>query len=342
MPAARTRIDIQSVVRLSELADYIVPFTIRVICELGVADLLVAGACPVSTLAEQTGTHPPALLRMLRALACKGIFTEVEPEVFALTPLAEPLRGDHPLSLRAAFPLLACDIEAWAHFDHCVRTGEAAFDLAHGQGYWEYMAAHEDENTRFNASQQAATRLELRSILPVYPWQELDTLVDVGGGNGAFLAGILARFHRLRGTVFDLPHVVAEAPKVFADAGVAERSDAVGGSFLDGGVPEGADAYLLKRVLYHWDEERATTLLRNVRAAMRPDSRLLILEPVTDPVAPGEGYATGLLYDLLLLAMAGGGARSLDAISTLLSRAGLRLSRTLTTFTLPVLEVRPA
>jgi hypothetical protein len=329
------------VVRLSELADYIVPFTIRVICELGVADLLTEGPRPVADLAARTGSHPPTLLRLLRALACKGIFSEVEPEVFGLTPLAQPLRSDHPLSLRAAFPLLACDVEAWARFDHCVRTGGAAFDVVHGEGYWEYMAGNPDENARFNASQQAATRLELRSILPVYPWNELGTLVDVGGGNGAFLAGILARFRRIRGTVFDLPHVVAEAPKVFAEAGVAERGEAVGGSFLDGGVPAGADGYLLKRVLYHWDDERAAVLLGNVRAAMRPDSRLLIVEPLTDPVVPGEGYATGLLYDLLLLAMAGGGARSIDAVTALLSRAGLRLARTLPTFTHPVLEVLP-
>jgi O-methyltransferase domain len=155
----------------------------------------------------------------------------------------------------------------------------------------------------------------------------------------------MLRNGRLRGTAFDLPHVVAEAPKVFAELGVAERAGAVGGSFLDTGtaaIPAGADAYLLKRVLYHWDDAKAATLLRNVRAAMRPDSRLLILEPVVDPVQPGEGYATGLLYDLLLLAMAGGGARELSAIERLLDGAGLALAGSTTTFTLPILEVRPA
>jgi SAM-dependent methyltransferase len=341
MSAARARLDIQSVVRLSELADYIVPFTIRVICELRVADELIDGPRSVADLAVATSSHPAALLRLMRALASKAIFTEVEPGVFGLTPLAEPLRSDHPLSLRDAYPLLACDIEAWARFDHSVRTGEAAFDQAHGQGYWEYMGSHPDENSRFNASQQAATRLELRSVLPAYPWPGLTSLIDVGGGNGAFLAGIVARFRNLTGTVFDLPHVVAQAPKVFADAGVADRAQAIGGSFLES-VPPGADAYLLKRVLYHWDDAHAGALLRNIRAAMRPDSRLLILEPVVDAVAPGEGYATGLLYDLLLLAMAGGGARELNEIEALLTAAGLRLGRTLPTLTLPILEVVPA
>jgi O-methyltransferase domain len=341
MAPTRPRVDIQSVVRLSELADYIVPFTLRVICDLRVADHLTDGPRSVDELAEATGTHAPSLLRMLRALACRGIFTEVAPHQFGLTPLAEPLRTDHPLSLATAYPLLACDVEGWAHFDHSVRTGEAAFDVAHGRGYWEHMADNPDDSARFDASQQAATRLELRSVLPAYPWSTLSTVVDVGGGNGAFLAGILARFRGLRGTVYDLPHVVAHADKVFADAGVAERAQAQGGSFLES-VPAGASGYLLKRVLYHWDDAKALTLLRNVRAAMAPQSRLLILEPLVDPVAPGEGYATGLLYDLLLLAMAGGGARELVAIEDLLGQAGLRLARTVPTFTLPIIEAVPA
>lgn len=334
---ARPRIDIESVFRLTELADYIVPFTIRVICDLRVADQLVDGPRPVEELAAATGAHAPTLLRAMRALACKGIFTETSPGVFALTPLAEPMRSDHPVSLRDAYPLLAPDIEAWARFDHSIRTGEAAFDVAHDQGYWEYMGEHPDDSARFDASQQAATRLELRTALPVYDWGQFGTIVDVGGGNGAFLAGILARFKSLRGIVFDLPHVVAGVAAVAADRGVADRCEAVGGSFFET-VPAGADAYLLKRILYGWDDDRAAELLRTVRAGMRADSRLLILEPV---VRPGDQFDVGKLYDLLLLAMVGGGARSQERLEELFAKADLRLAGTVPTMMFPILEVHP-
>jgi O-methyltransferase domain len=334
---ARPRIDIQSVFRLTELADYIIPFTIRAICDLGVADHLVDGPRTVEELAAATGSHPPSLHRALRALASKGIFTETEPGTFDLTPLAQPLRGDHPVSLRAAYPLLVPDIEAWAVFDHSIRTGEAAFDQVYGEGYWTYMGAHADDSARFDASQQAATRLELRTVLPAYGWDELGTVVDVGGGNGTFLGGILARFPAMRGTLFDLPHVVAGAHERLADYGVADRCDVVGGSFFEK-IPEGADAYLLKRILYGWDDERATALLQAIRAAMRPDSRLLILEPV---VQPGNEFDVGKLYDLLLLCMVGGGARSRERIEELLAKAQLRLARTVPTMMFPILEIRP-
>ncbi|MFI5834172.1 methyltransferase [Micromonospora sp. NPDC051300] len=337
MAPSRPRIDIESVFRLTELADYIVPFTVRAVADLGVADQLADGPRPVTELAEATGAHAPSLLRALRALAGKGIFTETEPEVFGLTPLAEPLRTDHPLSLRDAYPLLAPDIEAWAHFDHSIRTGKAAFDQVHPEGYWSYMAAHPRDSARFDASQQAATRLELRAALPAYPWGDLATMVDVGGGNGAFLGGIMARFPNLRGTLFDLPHVVAEAEPVLQKLDVAQRCTITGGSFFET-VPAGADAYMLKRILYGWDDDGAVRLLRAVRAAMRPDSRLLVLEPV---VEPGDRFDVGRLYDLLLLAMVGGGARSREHIERLLDVADLKLARSLPTMMFPILEIVP-
>jgi hypothetical protein len=338
MATTRSRIDITSYVRLTELADYIVPFAIRVACDLGIADHLVDGPRPVSDLATLTGSHEDSLRRVLRALACRGIFTEEPIDHFGLTDLAEPLRSDHPLSLREAYPLLAGDVMAWARFDHSVRTGEPAFDRAHGKGYWQYMADNPEEHRRFNASQQAATRLELRTLLPAYEWGQLRTVVDVGGGNGAFLAGILARFPKLTGTVFDLPEVVAQAPDVLAAAGVAARCTTAGGSFFES-VPAGADAYLIKRILYGWDDERAAALLRTIRTGMHTDSRLLVLEPV---LQPGNEFDVGKPYDLLLFAMAGGRVRSAEEISRLLEKADLRLNRIIPTMMLPIVEAVPA
>jgi SAM-dependent methyltransferase len=323
--------------RLTELGDYVVPFALRVACEMRVADHLIEGPRSIADLAAATGAQPATLHRMLRTLAGRGVFAEPEAGVFALTPLSQPMRSDHPLSLREAYPLLAGDVAAWGRLDHSVRTGEAAFEFVHGQTYWQYMSEHSDENLRFNRSQLAATRLELRAILPAYPWDSLRTLVDVGGGNGAFLAGILARFKHLHGIVLDQPHVVSGAPDVLAAAKVADRCDVVGGSFFDG-VPKHADAYILKRVLYHWDDEHAAKLLRVVRDAMRPDSKLLILEPI---MQHGETNMVGMLFDLLLLTMAGGGGRTPERLDQLLRDAGLKLAHVTRTFMTPIAEVVP-
>jgi predicted transcriptional regulator len=335
-PAAPVN-DVASTARLADLADYVVPFTLRAICELRIADHLAAGPRPVAELARLTGSHELALHRALRALASRDIFTELEPGVFGLTALAEPLRSDHPASLRDAYPLLAGDIQAWAAFDYTLRTGEPAFDHVQGIGYWEYMAERPHDSALFDASQRSVTRRELRAILPAYDWSSFGTIVDVGGGNGAFLGGILDAFPSVHGILFDQPHVVTAARSVLDNLGVGDRCEVMGGDFREW-APAGGDAYLLKRVLYAWNDEQATTMLRTIRAGMHPDSRLLLIEPVLEP---GNDFDWGKLYDVLLLVLAGGGGRSLDDLQALFAKADLELVRVIRTRMLPIIEVRP-
>ena len=337
MAAERANL-VDSIFRVQELADYIVPFAIRVVCDLGVADLLVDGPRPVEELAAATGAHAPSLHRTLRALGCKGIFAEVEPGRFALTPLAELFRSDHPLSLRGAYPLLAANFEAWARFDYTVRTGKPAFDHVHGRRYYDYLADAPYDSERFDDIQTAGTRLELRAMLRVYDWGRFDTVVDIGGGNGAFLAGLLTRRPGLRGILLELPDVAERAGAVIERAGVADRCEVVAGSFFDT-MPEGADAYLLKRVLYDWDDEEAAALLRRIRAAARDDSTLLVLDPV---IEPGNDFDPGKIYDLLSMTMLGGRARSRDELAELFAASGFELTQVIATDMFPVVEGRPS
>jgi SAM-dependent methyltransferase len=304
---------------------------------LGVADHLTEGPRSVEELAEATGTHAPSLYRALRALACKEIFTEVEPGKFALTPMAEFLRADHPLSLKDAYPLIPADVEAWAHLDYSVRTGMPAFDYAHSKDYWDYMKEHPEEAARFDRAQQAQTRLELRVFLRAYDWNIFRTLVDVGGGNGAFLGGLLARHPALQGILVDQPQVVARAPEVLASLGVQDRCQVIAGDFFRE-LPPNADAYILKRILYGWHNEDAVKLLRAIRSVMRADSRLLIIEPVDEP---GGTTDIASRYDLAMLVMKGSGARPPEHISALFGEARLRLASITRTLMFPVIEAEP-
>jgi hypothetical protein len=163
-------------------------------------------------------------------------------------------------------------------------------------------------------------------------------VVDLGGNNGAFLAGLLARYTRMRGIVVDLPHAIVGAKAVLEAAGVAQRCEVRAGDFfLD--VPAGHDGYLLKRVVYDWPDGPARALLTRVRAAMRPDSRLLLLEPV---VAQRADLDISKTYDLLSLAMLGGRARTLDELTALCAAAGLTVTRTIDTDMFPIIEAVPA
>jgi hypothetical protein len=327
-----------SVSRLQELADVMIPVTIRAVSDLGVADELAGGPRPVAEIASATGAHPGSLRRALRALSAKEIFAEVQPDVFALTPLAELLRSDHPLSLRSQCRLFTAGIDAWARIDHTLRTGEPAFDYVHGRSLWDYLADSQTDQARFDDFMSGLSTFEVRAALGAYPWAEVHRLCDVAGGNGAFLAGLLRRHRHLRGVLCDQPQVVANAPAVLTEAGVADRCEVVGGDFFHG-VPAGADAYFLKRIIYSWDDAKAAGILAAVRAAMPAGSRMLIMEPVGG-LPDDSRYAK--LLDLLMMGIGSGRVRTPDELGDLLGRAGLRLTRVLPTFLFPIVEAVPA
>lgn len=323
--------------RLLAAADETVAFDIRLACDLGVPDLLVAGARGAAELAAEVGAHAPSLRRALESLAARGILAEDGQGRFALAPLGQLLRSDHPLGLRELYTLLPGEVLAWSALDHSVRTGGSAFDHVNGRSLWDYLVAHPDEGERFTATQRAVTRLELRAVVAGVDWSAVRTVVDVGGGDGTLLAGLLTRFRTLRGVLFDLPYALGGAAEAMERAQVGDRCEVVPGSFFDG-VPAHADAYVVKRVLYCWTDEPAVRLLRSIRAAMRPDSRLYVLEPVS---RPGVGFDVGTLLDVLLLTLTGAGARSPEQLEALFERAGLALERIVSTPMLPIVVAAP-
>ncbi|MGP0051391.1 MAG: methyltransferase [Solirubrobacteraceae bacterium] len=316
------------------------PFLVRAVCDLGVADHVREGPVPADALAARLGVNRGALARTLAALADRGIFTApgAPPATFALSPLAELLRSDHPLSLRGAYPLLPANFDAWARFKHSVRTGLPAFELVHGLPYYDHLAHAPHDAARFNAIQRAGNRLEVRTMGRVWDWRQVRTVVDVGGADGAFVAALLARNRQLRGFVVDLPHALCDSDERFERAGCGDRAQAVPASFFDD-VPAGADVYVLKRVLYDWDDQRARAVLEQVRRAMRSDSRLLVLDPV---IVPGNDFDPAKLYDLLSLTMLGGRARSEPEMRALLASAGLAVNEVVPTPMLPVVDAKVA
>ena len=328
----------ETIARLQRLADHVVPLTVRAIAQAGIADLLKDGPRPVEELAAASGTHAPSLCRALRALAASGIFTEVDRGCFGLTPMAQLLRSDHPLSMRDLYPLMDADLLAWAHVDHTIATGEAAFPHVHGQQYYDFLATHPEHAARFDRAVETQARLVLRTLLGVYDWARCGTIVDVAAGTGVFLAGLLRRYRQLRGVVFDLPHVVARAPAVLAAAGVTERCAVVAGSFFDA-VPAGGDTYLLKTILHDWDDEHALRILRAIHRSMAPGSRLLVLEAL---LPPGDEFHPGKLIDLHSLVLVRGEERDRDQLARLVTSGGFEVVAVTTTNHLSVLEARPA
>jgi O-methyltransferase len=169
----------------------------------------------------------------------------------------------------------------------------------------------------------ALTRHVDRALVDAYDFGRFGTIVDVGGNRGALLAAILREHPEVRGVLFDQGHVVAGAPALLGEAGVADRVRIEAGSFFEA-VPEGGDAYLLKSIVHDWEDAEAEAILRVVRAAMPADGALLVVERVIAP--PNEGR-DGKFSDLNMLVMPGGRERTLDEYAALFERSGFELVR---------------
>jgi len=302
---------------------------LHVIAKLGVADLLSAGARGVEELAKATETHPPSLRRVMRLLASVGVFEEKENGGFALTALGECLRADVPGSSRAMVLLFAgIGIQdSWKDLEWCVRTGEPAYRKRGAADAFAEMAKDPAQAANFDAAMADFTKMTAVAVAAAYDFTPLRTLVDVGGGNGALLLGILKAYAHLQGVVADRADVVERAKKEIAASGLGARCRAVAIDFFRE-VPGGADAYVLKHVIHDWDDERARTILANCRRVVPPNGRLLLVEGVYPPRIDGSPESRGAAAnDVNMLVSTGGRQRSEAEFRSLYSAAGFRLTR---------------
>jgi hypothetical protein len=291
--------------------------------ELGVFDHLAERPRTGAELARAAGTDPVATTRLLRALICLGLVREQADGSFAATPEAAPLRAGADGSVLPLSRLFCGDAawRTWGNLAHSVRTGSPALSLSTGKGAFEWDAA---EFSTFYAGMAAHTRLLAPRLLAQVDFGRFGTIVDVGGADGTLLAAVLTAHPRLDAVLFDLPVAVEAAEAVLTAAGVRDRVRLVTGDFYRS-VPEGGDAYLMKNVLYDWDDERAGRILEGCRAAMGPEAVLLVVEPVLPDRAEVAHRLGAVMNDVSMLLNTGGQARTESEFRALTAAAGLRL-----------------
>ena len=297
---------------------------IGVVADLGIADLLAKGTNSCGELAQATGSHPQALYRLLRALASVGIFSEVEPERFELTPMAEALRTDAPVSLRDRALQVCGDVQwrTWGQLGYSVRTGQPAFKQVHDMDAWEYRARNPEVAARFNAGMTSLATQVANAIASAYDFSGFGILVDVGGGHGSLLVAVLRTDPKLHAVLFDLPRVTEGARESLYAAGLLERCDIIGGNMFEE-VPAGGDAYVLSRVIHDWNDDYSVTVLANCRRVMTSHSKLLLAEEVL-PLGDEPSY--GKLSDLNMLVSPGGQERTEAEYRALYAAAGFELT----------------
>jgi O-methyltransferase domain/Dimerisation domain len=283
---------------------------LAIAADLGVADALAEGPRSVAQVAAETGADADLLRRILRALASDGVFVETQPGVFGNTDASELLREGAPGGWREFAQLFG-----GVFYTLDPRATEATFPRKFDTDFWSWLAENADERAAFDRAMAGGKERSAQRLADL-DWRGDETVVDVGGGNGALLRALLELRPGLRGIVFDVPETERD------EATLPERMTFVAGSFFER-VPPG-DAYVLSAILHDWDDESAAAILGTIRRAAAPQTRLLVIEAV---VAEGNEPNGVKWLDLLLHVLAAGRERDETQWRELLDRAGFRIER---------------
>lgn len=302
---------------LFELGDLQLPWCLRVVATLRIAESMANGVTEVNDLAAAARCNADALRTMLEYMVGKGLFEEPEPGRFRLNEAAKGLLDP---AVRLGLDLNGiggCMTGAYATMLSYVRTGTPAYHEAFGLPFWEDLDVHPEIAESFDALMGPLGHGAINGEFDVTGgWEPVRSVVDVGGGTGAMLAAILRLRPHVHGTLVDLPRTVARSADAFRSAGVETRATAMGQSFFDP-LPAGADLYLLRAVINNWPDAEAESILRRCADAAGAGGRVALLKSVGP-----DGAAKSFTISTLMVA---GEDRSITEFRELARRSGLEV-----------------
>jgi 2,7-dihydroxy-5-methyl-1-naphthoate 7-O-methyltransferase len=306
------------------MLDLATPWCLHVAATLHIPEHISAGTTGIAELAAAAGCDRDALHAVLGHLVSRGVFTEDPPGRFACNGAAKQLAETGFLDLDGIGGRMA---HTWGTLLDYVRTGQPAYQQVFGRPFWEDLAAHPQIAAEFDALMGPAGHgvpdfdIELRD-----GWDQIRTVVDVGGGTGAMLVSLLRRHPHTQGILVDLPGSVARAGEIIDSFGVTERITVKGQSFFDP-LPAGADLYLLKSVLNDWADEPTVAILRRCAEAAGAAGAADAPQPEVGTIAILGGVSAdetprSLGIDMLV---AGGKTNTLTQFTELARQAGLEV-----------------
>jgi hypothetical protein len=298
------------------------------LAQLGIPDLVEAGPKSAEELAKEIGTDPQALYRLMRATACVGVLSEGPDGKFSQTPMSAVLRSDATPSLRAFATMYGRDWHArgLSNMEHCVRTGKQAMEKVYGSHIFEYLKQNPEEGKIFNDAMTQISMIDSPAVADAYNFDGIRSIVDIAGGHGLLLATILKRNPQMKGTLYELPHVL-EGAKNGPLKPVMDRCTLASGDMFSS-VPAGADAYIMKHIIHDWPDDRCIQILKACRAHVNSGGRLLVVDNV---IHPGNEFSPGKFLDLQMLIFPSGCERTEKQFRDLFSASGWQLKRIIPT-----------
>ena len=313
------------------ITGYWVSQAVGIAARLGVSDELADRPKKSSEVAKAVGADPKALFRLMRMLASIGVFTMDKQGRFGLTPLGDTLRSGFPGSVKnfAVAETAPGHWLPWGKMYEAIKTGKPMCKPALGMELWDWYSKNPEEGEYFNGAMGDLSAAVSDEVTRIYDFAKFEKVVDVGGAHGILLAAILKANPKMRGILFDLPHVTATAGESLKTQGIGKRCEVVTGDFFES-VPPGADIHVLKQIIHDWSDNESTTILRNCHQALKPHGKLLLVEMV---VPPDNSPSMAQAMDLNMLVLLTGRERTESEYRDLLAAGGFKIQRVMPTQT---------
>lgn len=287
-----------------------------------VLETIDSGINSIDELAEKCKLDNNVLARTLRYASFIGLVNITSKE-YSVSEVGCYFLKNTPGSLYGSANFISAPPwrDSWMNFEHCLKTGNPAFDYVFSQPFFKFLDTNQEFGKPFNHYMTMMTTLVAPVVAESYNFSAFDTICDVGGGQGLLLKALLEKYHHLKGILFDMDTAVKE--HVLKDA--INRVEIVTGSFFDS-IPS-ADCMVLKTVIHDWSDENAIKILTNCRKNLKPGGKILLVEQIIEE----PHTLMSLFYDLHMQVMLGGAERTEQEFKALFESAGLKLNRIVST-----------
>ncbi|WP_426448184.1 methyltransferase [Paenibacillus sp. S-38] len=309
---------------MGSISGYFFSFVIKTAVDLGVFKALKEGVATKEALSAYLEVDAKSLHRLMRALVSMELVTLNASGQYAVTVLGQTLQpGPTPQSIEPLAEYMLSDfiVEAMAKLKNSIRTGQPSFD---NSAWYQAGKVDTEQQQIVNRAMEVYSKVSLPAILTSYSFETFHVIVDVAGGLGHILTGILRTNPQAKGVLYDLPTTIERAQNYIESVGMTERCELIPGDMFKS-IPAGGDLYIISKALNDWDDAHVLRTLTNIREAMSGESKLIIIEMLVDDTHPTQEES---IRDLFFLAITpGGGVRTRSEFTQLIEQAGMNISR---------------
>lgn len=270
----------------------------------------------IDELARRLGYHPQSAHRLFRLLETLNLLEITAEDLITatyLTPYIKQVYSEHYFGSFAAFN----------YFQNALENNKECWSDAFGKPFYDYLKDNPNKLNEFQLYLEDTAESWLDFIPYIFEFSEYNNIVDVGGGKGQLLAKIIKSVYEkgkiIKGVLFEKPEIIQNAFSYLSLKNLSEKISLVKGDFFMDELPEG-DVYILCRVLLNWGDDSAIKIIANCLRKMTGRKKLIIVDFVI-PNKEHKHYQRAILHDLNLLAVFGGGIRTLSDWKTLITKS---------------------